>query len=103
MPSRSSSLQEWIWVQQGRAEAAALLEACSILQNRLSETCSLRIGRAEDLLVAKEHFHSLIDRHLLLVGQRHQSIQIVNLTLNQAIHCPENGVQVWNPHPAMTC
>lgn len=60
------------------------------------------MGQEEDLLVAKEHLHSLIDGHLLLVSQCHQSTQIVNLTLNQAIHCPEDGVQVWYPHPAPT-
>ena len=52
------------------------------------------------LLVAKQHFHSFIDRHLLLVGEGDKRIQVVNLTFNQSVHCPKDRVQVRKPHPA---
>ena len=52
------------------------------------------------LLVAKQHLHGFIDRHLLLIGEGDERIQVVNLTLNQSVHCPEDRVQVRKPYPA---
>ncbi len=58
------------------------------------------LGGQNCLLVAKQHLHSFIDWHLLLFGEGDKRVQVVNLTLNQSVHCPEDRVQVRKPYPA---
>ena len=47
-----------------------------------------------NLLVAKQDLDCSKDCHLVLVGKCDQGIQVVHLTLNQAIDRPEDGVEV---------
>ena len=69
VPSISSSLEI--------LDITSICISCSIwdIATSIKADChrpaSLKTVWVEDLLVAKEHLDSLIDRHLLLVCQRH--------------------------------
>lgn len=60
------------------------------------------IVQGRDSLVAKESKNRLIHRLLLPSLQDTQCIQVVDLTHNQTVHCPEDGVDVREPNPAST-
>ena len=58
--------------------------------------------QGRDSLVAKESKNRLIHGLLLPSLQGTQRLQVVNLTHNQTIHCPKDGVDVREPNPAST-
>ncbi len=58
------------------------------------------IVQGRDSLVAKESKNRLVHWLLLASLQGTQCVQVVHLTHNQAIHCPEDGVDVREPNPA---
>jgi len=58
------------------------------------------VVQGRDSLVAKESKNRLIHWLLLPSLQGTQCVQVVHLTHNQTIHCPEDGVNVREPNPA---
>ena len=51
-------------------------------------------SKYNNLLVAKQQQNALIYWYRFAGAEYHKGTQVVHLALNQAIHCPEDGVEV---------
>ena len=56
-------------------------------------------NEGKDLLVAKNDENSVVDRDNLSTKEGTGCVQIVHLTDDQAVHCPEDWVQIRHPDP----